>query len=101
MNVDIIKKNLNKLGIEMKTFFTLLYIVDKNGRTKIKKNVIGKYLNVSPQTVGKYLKAFVDCEMIKYKYSGELIINPDFYYVGAVENLSSVREQYQNFKSDM
>ncbi len=101
MNINIIKKNFQKLGIEMKTFFTLLYIVDKNGHTKIKKNAISKYLKVSPQTVGKYIKTFVDCEMIKYKYSGELIINPDFYYAGDVENLASVREQYQNFKSDM
>ena len=102
MNVNAIKANFNKLGIEMKIFFTLILCADaKNGAGEVNKVRIAKYLKTSPQTVGKYLKNFVECNMIKYKYSGRFAINPDFYYVGPTETKERAKYGYAQFKSDM
>lgn len=101
MNVEKIKKNFSKLGVEIKIFFTLVLCADKYGAIKLPKPQLSKYLNVSAQTVGKYLKTFTECEMIKYKFSGKAIINPEFYYVGEPENLPKAIELYNNFKSDV
>ncbi len=101
MNVYELKENFSKLGIEIKIFFTIVLCVGKNGAIKLDKKEVAKYLKVTEQTVGKYIRTFAECKMLKYKYSGEAMLNPDFYYVGAEEERSSVRERYQNFKSDV
>ena len=86
----------------MKIFFTLILCADaENGAGEVNKVRIAKYLKTTPQTVGKYLKTFVECNMIKYKYSGRFSINPDFYYVGPVEKRERAITDYAQFKSDM
>ncbi len=101
MNVSEIKKNFNKLGIEIRIFFTLVLCADKKGRIKAEKKELQKYLKVSIQTIGKYIRGFVECNMMKYKYSGEAMLNPDFYYTGEEEQRASIREEYKEFKSDI
>ena len=100
MNVPAIKKNFNQLGIELKIFFMLKTCADKNGQILIDKNGLAKYFNVSRQTVGKYLKTFAEVGMIKYKYSGKAMFNPDFYSSDRV-NYEDVKRLYNEFKSDV
>lgn len=101
MNINAIKKNFNKLGIELKVFFTIVLCADKNGAIKLEKNKISRYLKISVQTVGKYIRTFVECDIMKYKYSGEGMINPEFYYVGEESQRNVVIESYERFKSDI
>ncbi len=101
MNITEIKKNFNKLGIEIKIFFILVLCADKKGRIKVEKKELQKHLKVSVQTIGKYIRAFVECNMMKYKYSGEAMLNPDFYYTGEDLQRASIREEYKAFKSDI
>ena len=99
MNVKKIQENINILGVEMKIFLSFINFCDKNGRTCLKKTDLAKALKTSAQTIGKYIKNFVDVKILKYKYSGEAMLNPEFYYVG--DELDAVLEEYKNFKSDM
>lgn len=101
MNITEIKKNFNKLGIEIKIFFIFTLLADKKGRIRAEKKELQKYLKVSIQTIGKYIRTFVECNMMKYKYSGEAMFNPDFYYTGEESQRASIQEEYKAFKSDI
>lgn len=100
VNVAKIKKNFNELGLEMKVFLTLLLCAG-NGAGKVGKKDLAKYLKATPQTVGKYLKTFTTCDMIKYRYNGEIMFNPEFYYVGPADEMAQAIQKYNTFKSDM
>ena len=100
MDVTAIKKNFNQLGIELKIFFMIKLCADKNGKIVIDRDGLSKYFNVSKQTVGKYLKTFAEVGMIKYKYSGKAIFNPDF-YCSERANYEDVKKLYNEFKSDI
>ena len=100
VNVAKIKKNFNELGLEFRVFLTLL-LCAKNGAGKISKKDLAKYLKASPQTVGKHLKTFTTCDIIKYRYSGEIMFNPEFYYNGEPENLQCEIDKYAEFRSNM
>ena len=101
MNVKKIQENINILGVEMKIFLSFINFSDRNGRTNLKKTVLATALKTSAQTIGKYIKNFVDVKILKYKFSGEAMLNPEFYYVGDAGELDAVLEEYKNFKSDM
>ncbi len=101
MNINEIKENFHTLGIELQLFFTLVLVADENGAIKVKKSDLAKYLRTSAQTVGKYLKVLASCNILKYKYSGDGIFNPSFYYVGKEESKVAVLRAYANFKSDI
>lgn len=101
MDVKAIKENINILGVEMKIFLSFINFSDKNGRTCLKKTDLAKVFKTTAQTVGKYIKNLVDVKILKYKYSGEAMLNPEFYYVGDAGELDAVLEAYKNFKSDM
>ena len=101
MNVSEIKEKFATLGVELQLFLTLVLVADENGAIKVKKTDLAKYLRTTAQTVGKYLKTFAGAKMIKYKYSGDGIINPAFYYTGPPERKAEIIERYTNFNSDI
>ena len=100
MNVSILKKNFNNLGVEMKVFLTLVLCADKNGAINVKTVDLAKYLNVSRQTISKHVKTFCTCGILKFKYSGKGIINPDFYFAGDVNSIDDARQRYEKLTSD-
>ena len=101
MNVAAIKKNFSELGGEIKVFLLFVLCADKNGAVTLEKEKIVNRLGISRQTVGKYIKGFVTCGIMKYKYSGKAMFNPDFMYVGPEEERNKLKEKYQAFKSDV
>ena len=100
MHVETIRKNFDNLDTGLKIFLSLVLCADENGAVRVSQNELGKYLSISRQTVGKHIKTFVDCNMLKYKYSGETLFNPEFYFNGATD-LNIAVERYNKFKSDM
>lgn len=93
-------KNFNELDTGTKI---LIYIMLKHDREEIDvpKPKIADDLNISRQTLGKYLQTFVTCNILKYKYSGKMRLNPDFYYSGKPEDFERVKNGYQTFRSDI
>lgn len=100
MNVRAIKKNFKGLDVGIKVFFTLVLASRPDGTVDLSKTRISECLNVSRQTVGRHIKTFADCGILKYKFSGKGMFNPDFYYVGPPEQKQRAQEDYARFKSD-
>ena len=102
MNIQVTKKNFNSLDVGIKVLFALILASKKSdGTIDLDKAQMSDKLKISRQTVGKHVKTFAECNMLKYKFSGQGMLNPDFYYMGAPDNLCTVREQYLKFKSDV
>lgn len=100
IKVEKIRRNFDNLDTGLKVFLTLVLGADENGAVRTNQSELSKYLSISRQTVGKHIKTFVDCNMLKYKYSGDTLFNPEFYFNG-VTDLNSAIEKYKEFESDM
>ena len=97
MNVGAIK-NFNTLNIETRLLFILSHCADERGRIELSKDSLARCLEVSRQTIGKYLGVFCNAEILKYKYSGRGMFNPKFYLNVVPEDVSI---EYDKFKSDL
>lgn len=84
----------------MQLFLMLICCANRNNKISLSQDNLAKYLKVSRQTIGKHLHTFAACEMLKYKFSGVGIINPEFYYVGDSLGLEEAKKDYAAFKSD-
>ena len=94
-------KNFNKLNVQTQLLILLTVIADKNGDVRLKKEELANYLNTSRQTVGVHLRTLATCNILKYKYSGVVKLNPEFFYNGTSDKLDDVRKQYSSFVSNV
>lgn len=94
-------KNFNKLNVQTQLLILLTVSADKNGDVRLKKEELANYLNTSRQTVGVHLRTLATCNILKYKYSGVVKLNPEFFYNGTSDKLDDVREQYSSFVSNV
>ena len=101
MNIAVTRQNFNALDVGIKVLFALMIEAEDDGTFNINKSTVAEQLKVSRQTVGKHICTFASCNMLKFKYSGQGIFNPDFHYTGAAVELNQVREKYKSFKSDV
>lgn len=100
MNVTALKK-IDNLNVGVKLFLTLISLCAPDGTVTITKTALAKYLKTSRQTVGAYLTEFAESGILKYKYSGSIRFNPEFYYIGDGAERDKAFEEYKNFKSDV
>lgn len=75
--------------------------VDALNRAKISKEKIAKELNVSARTVSNWLHVLSAVNVLKYKYSGTMHLNPEIYFEGTKENFENALETFKRFKSDI
>lgn len=94
-------KNFIELDVSTQLLFIILQSLRSDGTVELGKPALSKYLKVSPQTVGKKLLQYVNANIIKYKYSGRMFVNPDFCYKGTMANRENVAKAYVEFKSDI
>ena len=94
-------KNFGDLPTSTKILFALMGLSSADGKFDIKKSKLAEYVNVSKQTVGEHLNTFVKCNLLKRKYGGKGIFNPDIYYMGAPELKAKALADYKEFKSDV
>ncbi len=101
-NIDVTAiKNFKGLNTGVQLLLIILLCTLPNGRTNINKKKFAEYLHITPQSAGIYLRELVQANVIKYKYSGDIAINPDFFYTGENKDLNDVRQNYIKFKSNM
>lgn len=55
------------------------------------------FLGVTKASVKNYLNNLQDAGILKYKFNGTIIINPDFWYVGEASELENCRTEYAAF----
>ena len=94
-------KNFDKLNVQTQLLLLLTACADENGDVRLKKEELANYLNTSRQTVGVHLTTFATCNLLKYKYSGLVKLNPEYFYNGTSDRLADVREQYTKFISNI
>ena len=100
MQVWALNDARKNLTIPMKIFFTLISCADALGEIELRQEKLANYVGTSRQTVGKYIGDFVACDMLKFKYSGVGIFNPEFMFNGPKEQFNVAKKTYEEFKSD-
>ena len=98
--VNVYAVAIKKLNLGFRVFLTLVACANAQGEINMPPSELSKYLGVSRQTIGNHLRNLVESNVLKYKYSGKGIINPEFYYIGAETDRPTVLSRYSTFKSD-
>lgn len=99
MNVNVIQ-NGEQLPVGVRLlFFLCANVNDGDNSALAKKSALAERFKVSRQTVGSYLQKFCASGIMKYKYSGAYMINPDFYYKGKTRDVAA--KKYKSFRSDI
>lgn len=75
-------------------------IVDSRGSLSRRKGEIATTLNVSRRTVANYIITLRTLNLIKRKYDGRTVLNPNYYYSGDAAELDHVKKIYAEFISD-
>lgn len=75
--------------------------VDAQNRADVPKTVLAKVLNVSAHTISNWLRKLSKAGAIKYKYSGSVRLNPNFYFYGTQDEFDEAEKEWKAFKSDM
>ena len=101
INLRFASERKKGLRAGMPLFHYLATKVDTKNRLKTQKRRLAEEFNVSPRTVGNWLKVLADVGAIKYKYSGSLRLNPNFYHFGTEEEKQKATEEYKLFRSDI
>ena len=101
MRIDVNAiKNFKTLPIPARLLFMIFFIAGDDGAFRFKCSDMANRIGTSERTVRSYVKVFVDCDLLKYKYSGSGRLNPNFYYAGNLSKFHDDKNAYVEFKSD-
>lgn len=101
MRIDVSSvKNFKTLHISQRLLLMIFAITGDDGAFRFRPGDMAKRIETSERTVRGYIKNLVDCDLIKYKYSGSGRINPSFYYTGETAQQEQVKKEYADFRSD-
>lgn len=93
--------NVRDLQIQFQILIIILRIASPEGRMRLKTEKFAEYININKSTLKTHIRQFVQSKMIKWKYSGEFFINPEFCYLGNPDDLAKTKEDYAMFRSDL
>lgn len=74
---------------------------DNLNRIKATKTEICSAIGVSYSSVGNWIRKLCKAGAIKYKYSGETRLNPNFAFDGSAADYNAAMQEWKNFKSDI
>lgn len=92
------KKRLRPAGT---LFYYYMEETDKLGRITAQKSNLARIFDVNERTVANWLYALRNENLIKYKYSGKTMLNPDMYFFGSDADYEQAKNEYAQFKSDI
>ena len=98
---EILSEKKKGLRPAVPVFYYLRERVDVNGIVKVSKETIAKELDVCPRTVKNWLYALRRADVLKFKFSGKIMINPEVYFFGEDEQQKNALKLYSEFKSDI
>ena len=101
MRIDVNAiKNFKTLHVSQRLLFLIFAIAGHDGAFRCKISDVASAAGTCERTARNYLKNFVECDLLKLKYSGSGRLNPNFYYTGELSRFSDARKDYTDFKSD-
>ena len=59
---------------------------------------LGRRWRVTTRTIKNWERALERAEILKFKFSGKICVNPDAHYTG--DDLAGARQKYAEFKGD-
>lgn len=75
-------------------------VADSRGYLRRRKSEIAAALNVSDRTVANYILTLRSLNLIKRKYDGRTVLNPDYFFTGNAAELEAAKKVYTEFNSD-
>lgn len=75
-------------------------VADSRGYLRRRKSEIAAALNVSDRTVANYILTLRSLDLIKRKYDGRTVLNPDYFFTGNAAELEAAKKVYTEFNSD-
>ena len=100
-HLEILSRREKGLRASVPLFYYYMEKTDRLGKITAQKSNLGATFNVSERTISNWAHALVRAGVIKYKYSGLSMINPDVYFFGAESDDNQAKEIYARFKSDI
>lgn len=94
-------KNFKDLNAALRLLFTLVSITDTHGRIRTNKADLSKHTGVCERTVKEHISVLCRCNILKWKYGGVAMLNPDFLFKGEPDEKQAARNDYSAFKSDI
>ncbi len=100
-NTEILHERRRGLRPAVTLFYYLKDKIDAQNVVNTSKEELARALNVCPRTLKNWLYSLRQINVIKYKYSGKIQINPDIYFSGSEEQRKAALETFRAFKSDI
>lgn len=105
-DLSIFEGRLSYIRCAQQLLNVLVYLKDVNNLINVKVKELVTVLSdsnksVSARTVRGWLAILAKNGAIKYKYSGKIIINPNYVFYGTAENFYSTVKVWEEFKSDV
>lgn len=101
MKIDTSKIDLTMLDTGIRVLFKLIAIAGAHGEIKTNKSTLAEELGKSRECIAQHINRLASAKILKYKYSGVAILNPEVIYVGADADYALSLALYQKFKSDV
>ncbi len=92
-------KNFRSLNTGVQLLFLILLCTRSDGTIGIDKGKFLEYLKITWICAKTYLRELGQANVLKWRYTGEIAVNPDFFYTGEKKDLNAIRQNYIKFKS--
>lgn len=100
-NTEILNERRRGLRPATALFYYLKDRINVYGEVDIPKEELARALKVCPKTIKNWLYALRSADVLKYKYSGRIQLNPDVYFSGESDQRNNALNLYKAFKSDI
>ncbi len=96
-------KNYMCLCPGVRALLAILTVAPHSCAVRISKADVAICVGISSTALMSHVRGFARSGVLKYRYSGDIFVNPDFFYTGTgeKEHLNAVRENYLKFKSNI
>lgn len=95
---DVQVKRISKAMILLNL---LIALTNERNVVHLKKEDVASALNVSVRTVTSWIFVLCGAGAIKYKYKGEYMVNPNFYFKGSEDVFEDTKIDWLSFKCDV
>lgn len=99
--VEILKNGGRGLKQALSLFYHAREHADELGVLAASRRDLALELDVTPRTILNYAHALSDAGLIKYKFSGKLVINPELCFAGTKDIYEQALDQWKRFCSDI
>lgn len=95
---DVQVKRISKAMILLNL---LIAMSNERNVVHVKKEDVASALNKSVRTVTSWIFVLCGAGAIKYKYKGEYMLNPNFYFKGSADVFEETKVEWTSYRCDV